>query len=212
MLAYLGADNAASSIVGFQPTILNSLGFTASQAQVHTIPVYIVALVCLNISSYFSDRMGHRYAFCMLGGAIGLVGWIVEYVQVKSVAGRYFGMFAIATGAYMQMPVIVVWTANNMGGLAKSAWATGFVISIGNCGNLISSNVFITKQSPRYPVGYGVGLGLTLMTMLCITVLEGYLWSQNKKKTSGADAYLTEESKEQIDTIGDSHPNFKYIL
>ena len=47
MLAYFGADNAASSIVSFQPTILLSLGYSSSEAQIHTIPVYIVALFSL---------------------------------------------------------------------------------------------------------------------------------------------------------------------
>lgn len=54
LIAYFGADNAASSIVGFQPTILKDLGYTSSQAQVHTIPVYITSLALLLICSYLS--------------------------------------------------------------------------------------------------------------------------------------------------------------
>lgn len=74
MLAYFGADNSASSVVSFQPTILTQLGYTASRAQIHTIPVFMVALVLSVTVAWLSDRVQHRYTFCMAGVLICMIG------------------------------------------------------------------------------------------------------------------------------------------
>jgi hypothetical protein len=41
-------------------------------------------------------------------------------------------------------------------------------LGIGNCANFISSNVFIRKQAPKYPIAFRTG---TTMTALCFPVL-----------------------------------------
>jgi hypothetical protein len=136
MLAYFGADTSASSIVSFQPTILKSLGYTNAQAQIHTIPVFITALCLLLIVSFLSGNLRHRYGFVLFGAILGVIGWSIELsVPMKSVGARYFGMFAICASAYIQMPLLVAWISNNMGGNAKAAFGTAFVIGLGNCGN-----------------------------------------------------------------------------
>lgn len=98
-LAYFGADNAASSIVSFQPTILKSLGYTSAEAQIHTIPVYIVALF---LAPHLSGKLNHRYGFLLFGAIFGIIGSSIELaVPLNSIAARYFGMFAIAASAYI---------------------------------------------------------------------------------------------------------------
>jgi MFS family permease len=212
MLAYLGADNSASSIVGFQPTILKQLGYTSSQAQIHTIPVYIASLVCLNLSAYFSDRLKHRYGFLLLGAAVGIVGWSIELAGLHNTKAKYFGMFAIAAGAYMQMPLLVVWLNNNMGGNARSAFGTGFMIGIGNCGNLISSNVFITEEAPKYPTGFGTGLGLTFLSVVCATIMAVCLWLGNRRRERGQEDRKLALGEERVAKLGDEHPDFRYVI
>lgn len=211
-LAYFGADNAASSIVSFQPTILKSLGYSNAQAQVHTIPVYIVAFCVLLICAYLSGRLGRRYIFLIFGAAIGIVGWSIELAQVKAVSARYFGMFAITASAYIQMPILVVWLSNNMGGNAKAAFATGFMIGFGNCGNLVSSNVFITDETPRFKTGFGTGLGLNILGVVASTTLELYCWMANRRRDAGKDNAKLDNSSEVLRDLGDLHPDFRYIL
>jgi hypothetical protein len=212
MLAYFGADNAVSSIVSFQPTILKSLGYSNSEAQIHTIPVYIVAMCALLICAYLSGRLGYRYGFLVFGAAIGIIGWSIEIANVKSVSARYFGMFAITASGYIQMPILVVWLANNMGGNAKAAFATGFMIGLGNCGNLVSSNVFITNQSPRFHTGFSTGLGLNLLGLVASSTLELYCWIANRRRDAGKENAKLDNSSEVLGDLGDDHPDFRYIL
>jgi MFS family permease len=211
-LAYFGADNAASSIVSFQPTILKSLGYSNAQAQVHTIPVYIVALCFLLICAYLSGRLNHRYSFLIFGAAIGIIGWAIELAQVKAVSARYFGMFAITTSAYIQMPILVSWLSNNMGGNAKAAFATGFMIGLGNCGNLVSSNVFITAQTPKFKTGFSTGLALNIVGIVAASALELYCWMANRRRDAGKENVKLEKDSDIVRDLGDDHPDFRYIL
>ncbi|KAH7310010.1 major facilitator superfamily domain-containing protein [Rhexocercosporidium sp. MPI-PUGE-AT-0058] len=210
-IAYFAADTAASSIVSFQPTILKELGYTSAQAQVHTVPVFIVALVILNITSFLSGKLKHRYGFLVIGSLLGIIGYSIELsVPIHSTKARYFGMFAIASSAYIQMPLLVVWLSNNMGGNAKAAFAPGFMIGFGNCGNLVSSNVFITGEAPRFKTGFGTGLGLIVVGLVVSTCLEVWLWIENRRRERGEEDGKLEGGGGE--DLGDAHPGFRYIL
>lgn len=212
MLAYFGADHSASAIVSFQPTILRQLGYTASQAQVHTIPVFMVALVFSISVAYLSDRVAHRYAFCMFGVTLCMIGWILELAQAQPVGARYFGLFAITAGVYILMPVLVVWNMNNLGTGYKRVIGAAFQIGGGNTAALVSSNVFISKQAPKYPVGFGVGFTLNCLAGICCTVLFFGLRAENKKRNRGLRDARLELSEEEQENLGDQHPTFRYTL
>ncbi|KAL9614567.1 MAG: hypothetical protein Q9167_000936 [Letrouitia subvulpina] len=212
MLAYFGADHSASAIVSFQPTILRQLGYTASQAQVHTIPVFMVALVFSISIAYLSDRVAHRYAFCMFGVTLCMIGWILELAQAQPVGARYFGLFAITAGVYILMPVLVVWNMNNLGTGYKRVIGAAFQIGGGNTAALVSSNVFISKQAPKYPVGFGVGFTLNCLAGVCCTVLFFGLRAENKKRDRGVRDTRFELSEEEQENLGDQHPTFRYTL
>ncbi len=132
-------------------------------------------------------------------------------MPISNVGARYFGMFALTSSAYISMPIMVVWVSNNMEGNAKAAFATGFMIGLGNCGNLVSSNVFITLQSPRYKKGFGTGLGLTCVSLLAASCLEAWLWFENRRRASGKKERGVEE-RTGVGSVGNDVPEFRNIL
>ncbi|KAL8682511.1 MAG: hypothetical protein Q9186_001458 [Xanthomendoza sp. 1 TL-2023] len=208
MLAYFGADHSASAVVSFQPTILRELGYTASQAQIHTIAVFMVALVLAITVAWFSDWLQHRYAFCMLGVTICMVGLVIEY----PVGARYFGMFAITAGVYILMPVLVVWNLNNLGTGYRRVIGAAFQIGGGNSAALVSQNVFISKHAPRYPEGFGTGFALNIMAGICCTVLFFGLRLENRRRDSGIRDDRCTLPQDELDNLGDDHPSFRYTL
>ncbi|KUJ19372.1 MFS transporter [Mollisia scopiformis] len=213
MLCYFAADTSASSIVSFQPTILKGLGYSSAQAQVHTIPVYLVALVLSLITSYCSGKLRNRYGFLVLGSVLGIAGWKIELaVPIRWIGARYFGLFAITACAYIQMPILVVWLSNNMGGNAKAAFATGFMIGLGNYGNLISSNVFITEQTPRFQTGFGAGLAVTVVGLASSTIMEIVMFVKNRRRAAGKEDRKLDAAHEILGDLGDDHPDFRYFL
>lgn len=63
----IGVTENANSLGNFQPTILKGLGYTATQAQVHTVPVYIVSAVFSVGFAKLSEYFQKRYCFYILG-------------------------------------------------------------------------------------------------------------------------------------------------
>jgi hypothetical protein len=121
----------------------------------------------------------------LLATLIGIIGWSIEFVvPIDSVGAHYFGMFAITACAFIQMPSLVVQVSNNMGGNAKAAFAIGLMIGFGNCGNLVSSNVFIMMHTPGLRTGFGAGLALTLVGLVA-SIPDGNLVVCLEHKESG---------------------------
>jgi hypothetical protein len=98
MLAYFAAEENASAVMAFQPTVLKGLGHTAVAAQVHAIPVYCVAFVASLSGAWISEHYEERFSVVLTGSLIALVGLIVELVHQPAASGRYAGMFLITAG------------------------------------------------------------------------------------------------------------------
>lgn len=86
------------------------------------------------------------------------------------------------------------------------------MIEFGNCGNLVSSNAFITTETPRFHTGFRTGLGLTLVSLDASTAVEILLFVQNRRRRAGKENMKFEASDEVLGDLGDGHPDFRYIL
>jgi len=228
VLMYMGVVNTGYATSFFIPTIIEEMGYTATMSQVRSIPIFIVAAVAALIVAWMTDRMKHRYAFTIAGVVVGGIGYVVLLWQENvSVGVRYMACFFITTGGYMTQPVTWVWLNNvclfprifpsstsniiqNMGGHYKRAIATALQIGLGNAGGIVASNVFITKQAPRYKTGYGTSLAMLLMCGVMCTVFYVGLKRENRKRDSGGRDYRFHKEREELENMGDDHPGFRF--
>lgn len=77
-------------------------GYKATEAQIHSIPIYCVAFVVTLTIAQLSDRLRQRFVFALFGTLVIMVGLVIEIVHPKSVGVRYAGMFFITAGAYVR--------------------------------------------------------------------------------------------------------------
>lgn len=203
MLIYFGAEENASGTVSFQPTVLKGLGYSATSAQVHSIPIYMTAWVLVLFSTWLSSRIQMRYPIALLGCLITTIGLAIEIAQPKQAGVKYLGLFFLTTGNYIVMPITVVWLAINVQKGYKRAAALGILIPVGNLGAICSSNVFITNESPVYHTGFATGLGMNMLSLLAMTVLYLDLRLQNKRQ----DRDISEEDKGNGESA-----NVRYLL
>lgn len=181
-LVYFCGDLSSSSNVSFSPTILRQLGWTTSEAQVHQIPVYVVAITTSIIAHIWSGRVGVRFPFILVGAAISLIGWSIQLAQLTDKPEvRYFGLFMISAGASIQMPLSVVWLNNNLVGRPEKAVAAALQMGFGNSANFVSSNMFITREAPRYPTAFRVGTSFAIIGGLATVLLTVLLSRENKR-------------------------------
>ncbi|KAL3473163.1 MFS general substrate transporter [Aspergillus californicus] len=162
-LLFFCADMSAGSLSSFNPTILSQLGWTSRRAQVMTIPIWVVGTTVGLVASLAAGRLKNRSIFIFPSILISIVGWALHYCQVNPPGVRYFAQFAIAIGTLTQMPLYAGLLLANLRGKAALSLGSGIQFGFGNCANFVASNVFITGQSPAYPVGFGTGLGVTAL-------------------------------------------------
>jgi hypothetical protein len=181
----LGVTENANSLANFQPTVLKGLGHTATSAQVHTIPVYLTGAAFSIILACVSQYTRLRYPFYMIGWAVLASGLSIEIAYPASPAVRYMGMFFIACGCYLAMPVGIIWISINAGKGYKRAISISAVVNFGTAGAFVSSNVFLFKETPRFHTGFSTGLGLACMGAAAATMIFLACWSENRKRDQG---------------------------
>jgi hypothetical protein len=204
-LLFFCADMSAGSISSFNPTILRQLGWAARRAQVMTIPVWVIGIVGSLTCTLASGRLNKRWPFIIPAICTSVVGWTLHECQVQPPAVRYFAQFLISFGTFVQMPLYIGWLTANVRGKALQSFGTALQLGIGNCANFVSSNVFITKQAPKYPVGFGTGLGLTAFA-LPVQLLVMWKFARHNKKIEEKEKALApgEELDDQVD--------YKYVF
>lgn len=78
---------------------------------------------------------------------------------------------------------------------------------------LVGTNIFLDKEGPRYPTGYGTSLGIICLGLVSAFSLEFLLWTLNKKKAKlSEDDVRQQYSQEQLDGMGEASPLYKYTL
>jgi hypothetical protein len=184
-LMFFCCDMTAASMSAFIPTILTELGWKAKTAQAMSIPIWVAGLVAQLLGAWTSGRTGIRFPFILCGIFTVLVGWCINIAYSEghgvTAAIRYFSLFCMSAGTFIQMSLTTSWLANNLRGRASLAVGTAIILGIGNCANFVSSNVFIKKEAPHYPTAFRTGLGLTIAgAIFCLTYV-GLLWRHNQK-------------------------------
>ncbi|ERF75634.1 hypothetical protein EPUS_04614 [Endocarpon pusillum Z07020] len=210
---YLGIVNTGYGGSFFIPTILNQLGpaWTPVRSQVMSIPIYIVAAVLALATAFLTDRLKHRFAFIIVGCCVATIGYAILLSMTHvSVGVRYAALFLVTGGGYIAQPITLVWLNNNMGGHLKKGVSSAMQIGLGNCGGIIASNIYLPKQKPRYPVGFGVSLGLVGLCALSAIAFFVLIRIENKRRNGGQRDHRLDASPEELENLGDDHPSFRF--
>ena len=102
------------------------------------------------------------------------------------------------------------------------------LISIGNLGGAIGSNIFLAEQKPHYWLGYGMGLGMTLAAIIATMILRKAYIAANKKRDLlseeeirakytqaemlGEKTLLCWSQANQGADMGDKSPLYRYVV
>ncbi|KAH9919550.1 MFS general substrate transporter [Fomitopsis serialis] len=198
----------------FLPSIINGFGYGTAISQLLTVPPYIVATIVLIAVSMWSDHVKLRSPFLFGGLTICLVGFAIN-ISDAAIGVKYFGTFLCVTGSYTSMPGVVSWLGNNLAGQYKRGVGMAVQIGVGNLASLIVTNIYLSKDAPRYVMGHALELmfiGIGLIN-LCILVAL-YKWENAKRDKNQRDMEEKgiEYSAEELRRLGDRAPEFRYTL
>ena len=209
IIMYFGVVNTGYAGSFFVPTIVQELGYTSAAAQVRSIPIFIVATVTSIAAAYCTDRMRHRFGFCMLGLVIASIGYIMLLAQNHLSKGvKYFALFLIVPGGYITQPITLVWMSNLVSGHYKRSVSSAMQVGLGNIGGIVASNVFFASEAPKYPTGYGVSLGMLWICGASCVAMFFLVKRENAKRERGDRDHRLEDEVHR-DNLGDDHPEFR---
>lgn len=215
--AYMGIIVSLYSYSLFIPTIVAGLGFTGEEAQLHTVPPYVPAVVFTVVVAVASDKLKMRGPFMLLFLPIAAIGYILAIVA-KTNLQRYVAVHLIATGIYPCGPCILSILPNNCAGHYKKATAVALQLAIANCGGFVATFVYTSDQAPEYKTGHSIVLAFVVAAWVFVALNVAYCFWENKARADGRRDGQLEKYQELWDSgktrapIGDRAPSFRFTL
>ncbi|KAK4942804.1 hypothetical protein LTR10_017564 [Elasticomyces elasticus] len=197
------------------PTIILGLGYTAANAQLLTIPIYVVGVCSTIFFSVLADRHQTRWPFIVIPFSVALVGFIglLSIPHPKLPGLTYAFLFTIPGGVYPPLIGCLSWVANNLAPTWKRAVGMAVLISIGNMGGAIGSNIFLAQQAPHYWLGYGLALGMVLAAIISTFVLRIAYGMLNKQRDKMSEEEIRAKyTEDELLDLGDKSPLYRYVL
>ncbi|KAK9384442.1 major facilitator superfamily domain-containing protein [Lipomyces mesembrius] len=208
---YFGLIVPAYGYAYFAPAIINQLGYSTIQTQLHSVPPWVAACGASMISSIFSDYFRHRYLFTMGLTTIAIVGFGILLGEHHNVNGQYAALFLCALGLYASMPIIVCWTTTNFGGHSRRGIGTGWQVGFGNIGGITATFSFLATDAPRFTKGYSIGLAFAVLSMISCTMYLICTQWENRQRDKGIGIEQWERlSDDGKAKAGDKSPYFRY--
>jgi MFS family permease len=216
ILIYMSVSCPLFGITMFLPSIISGFGYSPAISSLLTVPPFVLATIVLFFFAYYSDKLKIRSPFILAGLTMCLIGFSINISDAPK-GVKYLGTFFCVTGSYAAVPGVISWLGNNLSGHYKRGVGMALHIGIGNFGGAIASNIYRTRDHPRYIYGHAVelmfiGIGFVIVPLVAYlyrrinaqrdTIAQFEIESGEKK------TYTNHEMKE----LGDKGPDFRYTL
>jgi len=226
---YIGIAQPFYSLALFVPTIIAALGYTNANANLLSVPPYVLGFITTIVTALISDKLCVRGPFIIGWMTIVIVGYIIIISDV-SAAVKYFAVFLTVAGVSPCISTCITWIGNNFGPSYTRAAAMGIFFSLGNSAGIVSSNVYPANTGPRYIEGHAVAIGFSGLAIITAIIMIIYNRTENARRDKaygqvnpdGSDASplkvgeksrwgLGNLSDAEVIELGDRHPAYRYI-
>lgn len=170
-----------ASLPLFLPTIVSEMGsFSEVQSNGVTAPPYLLCFILIIATSVLSDKFRMRGPFCALFAVIAAVGFIL-LGTTEGVGPRYFGSFLVVL-IFVTTSLVLIWNSNTNSTGSRKAGGLWIMMTVGQCGPLLGTNVFPSSDGPYYRKGSWICCAVSLLSAACACTLSFLLWRENKRR------------------------------
>lgn len=199
----------------FTPSIVQALGYGETKTQLLSVPPYAIAFVLTMAAATLADRC-HRRGFIAISTlSLGVVGSVLN-LTCTSVGARYTAQCLMVSSIYSTAPSLLTWVPNNAAAYGRRATAVGIVFVTSNAAGMVAMWLYPTSTAPRYLFATSFNLSIICIELALIALQIALLAHLNRKKKerraellAGLEHLLLQE---QMEILGDHHPDFKYVL
>ncbi|CEL10180.1 hypothetical protein ASPCAL13305 [Aspergillus calidoustus] len=199
------------------PQIIKNMGYTSANAQLLSMPPYIAGAISAYVFGLLADRLRWRMPIIVSGQALVIVAFAILFALAEDIQDNipvcYFAVVLACIGVYPIIPGTNTWTSNNLAGARKQAMGIAFMIAFGNTGGLVGSFIYLEREAPKYPTGFGSSFAFAAAGMVASLVLEARFWHVNRRNEKiGREEIYQKYSAEELQLMGDRSPLFRYTL
>lgn len=112
-MALLFGFVASGTVTNLFPTVVATLGYSAVDSLLLTVPPYILAVVTSFCNAWHADRTGERYFHITLPLYFAVIAFIIA-ATTTTIGPRYFAMMLMPTGVYAGYVVALGWISNTL--------------------------------------------------------------------------------------------------
>ncbi|KAK4051224.1 hypothetical protein OIV83_003046 [Microbotryomycetes sp. JL201] len=204
----------------FMPSLILSFGkFSRPHTQLLTIPVYMqVACAWVVGTSILADKRKTRFPFLLANQILCLIGFTINLTPAPYPV-KFVGLIFAACGCYGGVPTMVSWLTGNLAGETKRAVGSGLTLGIASLGGVISSNIYRKPDAPRYLLGHGTELGVSVLGIFASCMYAYLLRRANRAKLAEQlrqsqlpESQRTVYTARELQELGDKSPEFMYRI
>ncbi|KAI6016740.1 major facilitator superfamily domain-containing protein [Pisolithus marmoratus] len=193
----------------FEPTIVAGLGYSGNQAQLMSVPPFVLAFLASMISAYISDRYGCRGLMVLFFAIWCIVGFSMFYATISPHV-QYASLFFSVTGAYAGAPAIVTWISNNSAPHIRRASSIAFAFVATNAGGILATWLLGSlSPAPFYTAATIIFIAMSVGQVVFAALNMFYLFRQNRAK---AESRFSMAKHDEPQELGDRSAWFVYSL
>lgn len=160
-----------------------------------------------------------RSPYIIAGYSIAICGFIAQLAipHPKYPGVTYGFLFPVAAGLYCPFTCLVAWVGNSLAPSSKRAIGMALLISVGNMGGIMGSNIYLSREAPKYTTGFAASLAMCCAAIIMTFVLRWAYTRENRRKDEmiaemGEEAIRAKYSEDELLMMGDKSPFFRYTL
>ncbi|CDH48430.1 mfs general substrate transporter [Lichtheimia corymbifera JMRC:FSU:9682] len=200
----------------YLPTIIKDNGFSVTNANLLTVPAYIINLIFSIIIAWSSDRHG-EVAFHALISVFWQLGSFIALRTLPVDAGRWSiyaaAMMAVAAPSWHGMHI--AWLSSNAAPVGKRALALSMMVGFANLSHVPGAMFYQTWDAPRYYYGNTICIALQSVLAILFLSLRFRYSLTNRWRTYKWERMTQEEKKHYIQTTkakGSNRLDFRFRI
>ncbi|KAL1668322.1 major facilitator superfamily domain-containing protein [Schizophyllum commune] len=191
----------SQTIQYFIPTLVGQMSYQGYTLQFMTIPIYVVALVCILTFCFLSDIYRDRANFITAASMMAGVAFIIT-VAVDNHKVKYAFLCFGVGGVYAACPLSLLWVSGIIDHPAeKRAVSIAFVNALGNSASIYGSFLWPSTTGPRYIQGFATTtafvFALAVLAQINKFLVHRYP-GESLAASEAADARNTSEKVEEV--------------
>jgi MFS family permease len=213
-LIHFACNYSFAGLSNFLPTIIKAMGYSSINAQGLSAPVYFASFLLCVVAAFVSDRYGRR-GFIISGFAtMGCIGYalLAGIKDMEKTGVRYLGVWLAVCGIFPALCINITWLLNNNSSDSKRGAGLAVLAIFGQCSSFLSSAVFPKADAPFFVKGCAIGCGFTGAIVILSLGLYLRLAAINREKDRVFGIVENENEQFDVTTLGDKHPQFRYLL